>query len=75
MVSELAFSDLNPYSGVEYLVGKTPEDLKAQIKSIRSPIKILSMYANGDDHYVWFLSGVKINKIKKGNKNGNSSKI
>lgn len=74
-MSELGFSNLNPYGGIQFLVGNSPEELIKQITQIRSPIKIVSMYASGQNHIVWFLSDVKINKVKKDNKNGNSSKI
>ena len=70
-MSELEFSNLNPYGGIQFLVGNSPEELMAQLTQIKSPIKIVSMYASGQNHCVWFLAEVKINKIKKGNKNGN----
>lgn len=74
-MSELEFGNLSPYGGLEFLSGNSPEELQRQLKSIRSPIKILSMYASGQNHYVWFLTDVKINKLKKGKSNGSSSEI
>lgn len=74
-MSELSFSNLNPYGGLQFLVGNSPEQLVEQLAQIKTPIKIISMYAMGQNHIVWFLADVKINKVKKGNKNGNSSGI
>lgn len=70
-MSELEFSNLNAFGGLEFLSANSPEALKAQITQIRSPIKIVSMYSSGTNHYVWFLSDVKIKKQTKENKNGN----
>ena len=64
-MTELEFANLNNYSQIEFLTGDSPEQLKAQLLEIKSPIKILHMYSSGSKHYVWFLSQDKINKVKK----------
>lgn len=59
------FANLNNYQKIEFLVGDSPEDLKAQLIQIKTPLNILSMYSSGNKHYVWFLSDAKINKVFK----------
>lgn len=70
MEDKLAFSNLNPYDRMQFFVGNSPEELIGQISQVKSPIKIISMYASGPNHYVWFLSDVKIKKVSKGKQNG-----
>ena len=69
------FENLNPYVKLEFLEGQSADELKNQLSQIRTPINILHMYAVGSRHFCWFLAQDKINKIKKGNKNGNSSRL
>jgi len=71
----MQFEDLNPYSKLEYLEAQGAEELKSQLHSIKTPIRIVSMYSVGARHIVWFLTQDKINKIKKDKSNGSSSKI
>lgn len=69
---EPTFENLNPYSNLEFLTGNSPEDIKDQLVQLKFPIRIIQMYAAGTKHFVWFQSSEKINKVKKGIKNGNS---
>lgn len=69
------FENLNTYRNIDFLQADSADDLKAQLLKITSPMRILHIYSAGSKHFAWILSDVKINKIKKGNKNGFSSKI
>lgn len=66
MSENLSFSNLNPYENLQFFVGNSPEEISTQLAQIKSSIKIVSMYSSGQNHYVWFLTDTKINKIKKG---------
>lgn len=65
MIQE-GFENLNQYANIEFLTASSPEELKAQILQIKTPIRIVQMYAAGTRHVVWFQTSDKINKVKKG---------
>jgi len=60
------FTSLNPYGGLQFLAGATPEQLQKQLESIKSPLKLVNLYHDGKNHIAWFLCDVKIKKINKG---------
>lgn len=66
----LEFENLNPLAKLEFLEGASPEELKAQLLQIRSPINLVAITAAGTKHYAWFLTQDKIKKVTKGIKNG-----
>ena len=70
MAEQVSFENLNPYLNLDFLEGKSAQELKELMLQIKNPIRILSIYSVGSRHVCWFLTDVKINKIKKGNKNG-----
>lgn len=60
------FESLNPNtSTLDFLVGDSAEDLKAQITSIRLPTKIIAIYAVGVKHIAWIQTTAKIKKKVK----------
>lgn len=68
MSNELG-ANLSPYAGLEFFVGNSPEQLLAQLKSIRVPFKLIAIYAQGPNHVAWIDSGaIKLKKTKKPSK-------
>jgi hypothetical protein len=56
----------NPYKdSLFYLSAKTPEDLERQIKEIRSPLEIKSIYSHNNRHIAWIVTGAKVKRTKK----------
>lgn len=69
------FDSLNSDSeSLNYFVGLSADEIIAQLRQIRLPVKIISMYAVGSRHYCWFQTSAKIKKVK-GKQNGNSTEI
>lgn len=67
-VSMLEFDSLNPYDNLMFIVGRDPSDLVAQLKAIRTPIKIHFIVPQGSNHVAYFTGDVKA--IKKVTTNG-----
>lgn len=59
------FDDLSGIKFLDFFVGNSPEELKAQIDQIRLPAKIISIYAIGSRHIAWVQSSTKIKKKLK----------
>lgn len=61
------FDNLNNLShNFTFLEGQSAQELLDQIKQIKLPVQIVSMYAVGTRHYAWIITTAKINKITKG---------
>ena len=61
------FENLNNISqNLTFLEGQSAQELLDQIKQIRLPIQIISMYAVGSRHFAWIVTTAKINKVTKG---------
>jgi hypothetical protein len=61
------FENLNAQGqNLNFLEGNSAQELLDQIKQIKLPIQIMSMYAVGSRHFVWFISTANIKKITKG---------
>lgn len=52
--------NLSIYKNIEVLEAPSASGLRDMIKQIRSPIKILHMYSDGEKHYVWLLTHKKM---------------
>ena len=64
---------LNQYSdSLQLLIGETAEDLLAQIKSIRVPVGIITIYPQGSKHYAWIQGDIKV--VKRDSKTQNTNK-
>lgn len=59
------FDSLNNLEKLEFLVGDSPESLKAMLKSITLPVRLLSIYAVGTKHIAWIMTDARIKKVKK----------
>jgi hypothetical protein len=57
--------NLSGYKTLEFLTGKTPDELKEQLLSIKLPYKIVSIYAVGSSHIAWIVPTVQLKKITK----------
>ena len=61
------FENLNNVGqNLDFLEGQSAKELLDQIKQIKLPIQIISMYAVGSRHFAWILTTAKINKVTKG---------
>lgn len=47
------FENLSNHPFLEFYVGDSPEDLRAQLSAIRLPFKVINIYAQGSRHYAW----------------------
>ena len=56
---------LNGYNGLQSLTAKSPEELIALIKSIRTPIKIIQIVADNNRFTCFFLGDVIIKRKKQ----------
>lgn len=59
---------LSGYKNIDFLTGSSPEELKAQLGSIKLPFKLIAVYAQGSNHVAWIVPTQPIKKITKGNK-------
>ena len=61
--AELRFTSLNPYGeDLDYIEASSPEGLRDQIRKIRLPTRILSIYASEGKHIAWVLTTAKLTK-------------
>lgn len=40
---------------IDFLTAQSPEELRAQIRALRSPNKIIGVYAVGSSHVAWIV--------------------
>lgn len=60
------FDSLNSNtSTLDFLIGDSAEELRAQIASIHLPVKIIAIYAIGVRHIAWIQTTAKLKKVKK----------
>jgi hypothetical protein len=67
----LEFDSLNPYDTLGFIVGKDPSDLVAQLKAIRTPIKIHFIVQQGSNHVAYFTGDIR----RKVDKNGSTESV
>ncbi len=64
--AELRFANLNNSAEtLVYFQALSAEKLLDQIKQIRQPLEIVSIYASGAIHFAWVRTHGKIKKISK----------
>jgi hypothetical protein len=61
------FDSLSVYESLEVITAKSPEELRDLIRSIRTPIKILSITAMNSRYTAWIVGDVRIKRVKKDN--------
>jgi hypothetical protein len=49
-------------NSLNYFVGNSPEEILEQVKQIKLPMQVISMYSVGAKHYIWFVTTAKIIK-------------
>jgi len=59
------FSSLNPYESLQAVVGDSPEDLVSQLRSIRTPMKIVAIVAQGSKHVAYVMGDIRMTTTKK----------
>lgn len=64
MSAEL-FDSMNLYENLVVLRADTPEELVIMIKSVKTPIKIVSIVASNNRHYAYLIGDIRIKKTKK----------
>lgn len=66
----LEFDSLNPYDTLGYIVGRDPSDLVAQLKAIKTPIKIHFIVQQGSNHVAYFTGDIRRKVDKNGSTEG-----
>lgn len=61
----IEFSSLNPYESLQAVHGLSPEDLIAQLRAIRTPIKIVAIVPYGNRQVAYVMGDVRIENTKK----------
>jgi len=57
------FENLNNIgSNLNYFVGNSADEILDQVKQIKLPVQVVSMYAVGAKHFIWFITTAKITK-------------
>lgn len=59
------FTNLNILQALDVLSADNAEALRDMIRSIPLPVKIISIYKDGNKHVAWILTEAKIKKLKK----------
>jgi len=44
---------LGSYQQLDFLTGKSPEELRDQLRQIKQPSKVIALYAVGGSHIAW----------------------
>lgn len=64
--TELTFDNLNPVGEVlDYILAPSPAELLAEIKKVKLPLSIVTIYASGSNHIAWVRTFAKLKKIRK----------
>lgn len=64
--AELRFANLNdPGESLGFFQALSADKLLDQIRQVRQPLQIISIYALGGIHFVWFRTTGKIKKVSK----------
>lgn len=64
------FDSLNPYETLDFVFGDSPESLIKELKSIRTPIKIVAIVPYGSRHVAYIMGDVRKPKPMKTPKKG-----
>jgi hypothetical protein len=59
----IAFDSFNPYDTMGFIVGADPADLIAQLRAIRTPIKIHFIVPHGTRQVAYFTGDVNAKRI------------
>jgi hypothetical protein len=64
-IGVLEFDNLNSVGdALDYIQATSPEKLLEEIKKIRLPVKIMTIYSYGNVHIAWILTRAKLKKVK-----------
>jgi hypothetical protein len=61
----LEFSSLNPYASLQVVIADDPQALVNELKTIRTPIKIISITTYGARQAAYFVGDAKITQQKR----------
>jgi hypothetical protein len=59
------FNSFNVHESLEAVTAKSPDELVAKLKEIRTPIKILEFVADGGRHTAYIMGDIRKKKIKE----------
>ena len=62
---EFLGDSLSENKNIEHLSGSSPEDLKTQLRQIKLPYRIVSIYSQGGAHIAWIIPTLPIKKVSK----------
>lgn len=65
METGVIFDSFNPYESLEPVTARSPEELSAALKAIRTPIKIISIVAMNGRYTAFVIGDLKTTKSKK----------
>lgn len=65
-MNEAYLESLNNHKNLEFFVGDSPEELKAQLMQIGHPYTIRAIYAQGVKHVAWVDLSRRVNKVTGG---------
>jgi hypothetical protein len=61
-MDNLEWANLNGVKNLQFLEGKSAQELQAQITQIKLPTKIIAIYFYGTRHIAWIQTFAKIKK-------------
>lgn len=61
----MLFDSLNPYESLVVVLADSPQDLVAQLKAIKTPIKIVAINQVGSRSVAYIIGDVRVQTKKK----------
>lgn len=61
---ESAFNSLNPYQSLEVIVSDSPQELVMDLKSLKTPVKIVAIVSYGTKAVAYITGDIRINTKK-----------
>lgn len=62
---EFLSESLSENSRIEFLTGNSPTELQEQLKQIKLPFRIVTIYALGGSHVAWIIPTLPLKKVSK----------
>ena len=66
------FDSLNPYQNVEFVTGQTPDELIAQIKAFRTPVKVINIISHRNRLVAFIMGDIRKKRGRPPKKIGSS---
>lgn len=59
------FDNISDTQYVDYIAAQSADELLSQLRKIRLPVQVISIYANGGTHFAWIKTQAKLKKVTK----------